>query len=150
MNATYTIGKIVPKAEHIAGRIPTSIYYDFDEFSDTKSAFSYTVPTEAQFKEQMRKLNIRKSDLIVVYDKIGVISAPRAFWLMKTFGAPNVRILNGVFNKWQAEQRQIESGDVDTAWRKKLIGESSTDPEEWNYSLDSSRVKKYEDIVKIS
>jgi len=51
----------------------------------------------------MRKLNIKKSDLIVVYDKLGMISAPRAFWVMRTFGAPNVRILNGAFNKWQGE-----------------------------------------------
>jgi thiosulfate/3-mercaptopyruvate sulfurtransferase len=98
----------------------------------------------------MRKLNIKKSDLIVVYDKIGMISAPRAFWLMRTFGAPNVRILNGVFNKWQAEQRKIESGDVDSAWRKQSIGESAVDPEEWNYTLDYTKVKKYEDMVKLS
>jgi len=70
----------------------------------------------------MRKLNVRKSDLIVVYDKLGMISAPRAYWLMRTFGLPNVRILNGVFNKWQAEQRAIETGDVETAWRKHIKG----------------------------
>lgn len=68
----------------------------------------------------MRKLNVRKSDLIVVYDKLGMLSAPRAYWLMRTFGLPNVRILNGVFNKWQAEQRTIETGDVETAWRKQI------------------------------
>ena len=90
----------MPREEHINGRIPTSIYYDFNEFSDSKSGMSYTVPSEKQLREQMRKINVKKSDLIVVYDKIGMISAPRAHWLLKAFGAPNVRILNGVFNKW--------------------------------------------------
>lgn len=98
----------------------------------------------------MRKLNVRKSDLIVVYDKLGMISAPRAYWLMRTFGLPNVRILNGVFNKWQAEQRAIETGDVETAWRKQIKGESAIDPEEWNFTYDPTKVKKYEDIIAIT
>ena len=99
-NATYTIGNIKPREEHIAGRIPTSIFYDFNEFSHKDSQFSYTAPTEAHFKDQMKSVGVRKSDLIVVYDKIGMVSAPRAFWLLKTFGIENVKILNGVFPKW--------------------------------------------------
>lgn len=34
LNATYTIGNIVPRDEHIKGRIPASIFYDFTAFSD--------------------------------------------------------------------------------------------------------------------
>jgi len=48
----------------------------------------------------MKAVGVRKSDIVVVYDKIGMISAPRAFWLFKTFGLENVFLLNGVFNKW--------------------------------------------------
>ena len=66
----------------------------------------------------MKAVGVRKSDIVVVYDKIGMISAPRAFWLFKTFGLENVFLLNGVFNKWQAEGRAIESGDAEPAWKK--------------------------------
>jgi thiosulfate/3-mercaptopyruvate sulfurtransferase len=48
----------------------------------------------------MKKLDVRKSDTIVVYDKSGMLSAPRAFWMLKSFGASDVRILNGTFSKW--------------------------------------------------
>ena len=56
-------------------------------------------------------LNVRKSDIVVVYDKIGMISSPRAYWLLKTFGVEKVMILNGSFTKWKEEKRQIEEGD---------------------------------------
>jgi thiosulfate/3-mercaptopyruvate sulfurtransferase len=55
---------------------------------------------------------------VVVYDKIGMISAPRAFWMLKTFGHPNVYILNGCFMKWQAEGRPVASGEAEDAWTK--------------------------------
>lgn len=55
----------------------------------------------------MKLLNVRKNDIIVVYDKIGKVSAPRAFWMLKTFGIDNVAILNGSFTKWLAENRPV-------------------------------------------
>jgi thiosulfate/3-mercaptopyruvate sulfurtransferase len=46
-NATYSIGSIIPKEEHLKGRIPTSLYFDFNDFSHKEIKFSYTVPTDA-------------------------------------------------------------------------------------------------------
>jgi thiosulfate/3-mercaptopyruvate sulfurtransferase len=74
--------------------------FDFEAFSCQKANFACAVPSEAQFKEQMQLLNVRKNDIVVVYDKIGKVSAPRAFWMLKTFGIENVAILNGSFTKW--------------------------------------------------
>jgi len=59
------------------------------------------MPTEQHFREQMRKLDVRKNDAIVCYDKVGMLSAPRAFWMLKGFGAPNVYLLNGSFKMWE-------------------------------------------------
>lgn len=68
----------------------------------------------------MKALNVRKSDYIVVYDKIGKVSAPRAYWILKTFGLQNVAILNGAFSKWVAEGRHTEDGDTEKAFKKIL------------------------------
>jgi thiosulfate/3-mercaptopyruvate sulfurtransferase len=92
--------------------------FDFEAFSCQKANFDYAVPSEAQFKDQMKEVNVRKSDLIVVYDKIGKVSAPRAYWMLKTFGIENVAILNCSFNKWVAENRPIEDGDIEKAWKR--------------------------------
>ncbi len=47
-----------------------------------------------------------------------------------------------------AEGRAIEDGDTDKAW-KKIRGTKAV-PEDFNFQFDSSKVKLYEDIVKIS
>ena len=106
-NASYALPSINPRIEHIRQRIPNSIMFDFEAFSCQKANFAYAVPSEAQFKEHMKLLNVRKNDIIVVYDKIGKVSAPRAFWMLKTFGIDNVAILNGSFTKWLAENRPV-------------------------------------------
>lgn len=64
----------------------------------------------------MKSLDVRITDTIVCYDKTGMLSSPRAHWMFKVFGAPNVHILNGTFKKWKEENRPTESGDNKAAW----------------------------------
>lgn len=68
------------------------------------------LPSNDHFIKLMKEMDVRKNDIIVVYDKYRNISAPRNYWMLKTFGAPNVLILNGTFSKWEKEGRTIESG----------------------------------------
>ena len=58
----------------------------------------------------MRNLQIRKSHQIVCYDVQGMFSVARVAWMLRYFGATNVRILNGGMKKWEAEGRGIASG----------------------------------------
>ena len=46
LNATYSIANVCPKEEHIKSRVPTSLFYDFTDFSCHESQFSYTLPSE--------------------------------------------------------------------------------------------------------
>ena len=98
----------------------------------------------------MKAINVRKNDYIVVYDKIGKVSAPRAYWILKTFGLQNVAILNGTFSKWVAEGRKTEDGDVEKAWKKILPPEIKVVPEDFDFQCDKSRVRYYDEIVRIS
>lgn len=147
-NATYSIGGIIPREEHTKSRIPTSIFYDFNDFSHKDTKFSYMVPTEEEFRDQMKKVGVRKNDIIVVYDKIGMISAPRAFWLLKTFGLENVFLLNGVFNKWQAEARPVETGDADSAWKR--VRSTVPAPGDFNFNFDKRKIEHYSHIRHIA
>jgi thiosulfate/3-mercaptopyruvate sulfurtransferase len=59
----------------------------------------------------MKKIDMRKSDTIVCYDKAGMLSAPRAYWMLRNFGAPNVYLLNGAYKKWEDEGKPVDHGD---------------------------------------
>jgi thiosulfate/3-mercaptopyruvate sulfurtransferase len=60
----------------------------------------------------MRKLGIGDGAQIVVYDGIGLFSAPRIWWMLRAFGARDVVILDGGLPKWKAENRPLEDGEV--------------------------------------
>lgn len=97
----------------------------------------------------MKKLDVRKNDTVVVYDKVGMLSSPRAFWLLKLFGLPNVHLLNGTFAKWETEKRAKEEGDQPSAW-KKLNRKTKPEASDFQFSYNSSSVRLYDEMVKIS
>jgi thiosulfate/3-mercaptopyruvate sulfurtransferase len=55
----------------------------------------------------MKKLRVRRTDIIICYDNLGIFSSARAAWMMRYFGAESVRVLNGGFKKWQKEGRPV-------------------------------------------
>jgi thiosulfate/3-mercaptopyruvate sulfurtransferase len=57
-------------------------------------------------------LGISEKDTIMVYDGVGLYSAPRVWWSFRIFGAKNVYILDGGFPAWKAEGRKVEAGAI--------------------------------------
>ena len=47
-------------------------------------------------------------DTVVVYDALGLFSAPRVWWTFRIFGMEKVFILDGGLTKWKAENRPLE------------------------------------------
>lgn len=96
-------------------------------------------------------MGVRMSDTIVVYEKgEGVLSGPRAYWMLNVFGAPNVFLMNGTFTKWKQENRPTESGDNEEAWINIREGDRSEPmPDDYDYKLDRTKLKGYDEICKI-
>ena len=101
-----------------------------------------------EFGETMRKCDVRKNDIVVVYDRVGMLSSPRAYWMMKLFGMPNVMILNGTFSKWESEKRAIESGESEGAW-KRVGRRKSTHADDFSYTLHQEKLRLHDDVHKI-
>ena len=62
------------------------------------------------FADAVGILGIAASDTIVIYDGVGLFTAPRVWWMMRTFGAKDVCILDGGFPAWQAASLPVETG----------------------------------------
>jgi thiosulfate/3-mercaptopyruvate sulfurtransferase len=60
----------------------------------------------------MRAMGIGDGLTIVVYDGVGLFSAPRVWWTFRTFGVRDVYILDGGLPKWKAEGRPLDFGEV--------------------------------------
>lgn len=98
-------------AEYLEAHIPGALFLDFATLNDTSDPRPATVPTEAQFAARMAALGINRDDRIILYDNSPLSSAGRAWWLLRTFGAPNIAILDGGLSRWRAEGRMVESGE---------------------------------------
>lgn len=82
--------------------IPNTQFFDIKKkFSDVSAEFPNTFPSEVQFQKEANALGVNKDSLIVIYDQLGIYSAPRAWWLFKTFGFQNIFVLNGGLPEWQ-------------------------------------------------
>ncbi len=104
-----------PKAEYRAGHIPGAVFYDQDAIADLTSGLPHTIPSPPVFAAAMGELGLADTDTIVVYDGPGIFSAPRVWWLLRSFGAQNVFVLDGGLDGWKAEGRPLSSDPASSA-----------------------------------
>jgi thiosulfate/3-mercaptopyruvate sulfurtransferase len=107
-----------PRAEYLIEHIPGAVFFDIEEIADTSTDLPHMLPGPDQFGTAAGKLGIGKDDNIVVYDGLGLMSAPRVWWTFRLFGAKKVFILDGGLPKWKAENRPLEAGEVKPATKK--------------------------------
>ena len=73
------------------------------------------LPKAEEFSRNMAELGVSDAMDIVIYEQVGVFSAPRAWWMLRTFGASNVFLLDGGLRAWIAAGLPTESGEVHSA-----------------------------------
>jgi thiosulfate/3-mercaptopyruvate sulfurtransferase len=122
------------KAEYLAGHIPGAVFFDIDAVADHTTNLPHMLPGPEAFGEAAGKLGISEKDTIVVYDGLGLFSAPRVWWTFRIFGAKNVYILDGGLPAWKAEGRKIEAGEVKRS------------PRTFNAEMDTGAVAMAADI----
>jgi thiosulfate/3-mercaptopyruvate sulfurtransferase len=102
------------RAEFAASHIHGAVFLDLAALADAANPLPMSLPSAAQFAEQMAERGISETDRIVLYDNSSFGSAARAWWMLsQIFGAKTVAILDGGFAKWTREGRVVVSG-VDT------------------------------------
>lgn len=98
------------RAEYEAEHIPGAVFMDLAELADPDSDLPNMMPPPHRFASRMQSLGIGDGSRIVVYDSNPLHSAARAWWMLRSFGAQRVAILDGGMPKWRAEGRPVEDG----------------------------------------
>jgi len=126
------------RAEYRAGHLPGAVFFDIEALSDHTSSLPHMMPRPEAFAVAMRELGISSDKHLVIYDEGNLYSAPRAWWMLKTFGVEQVSILAGGLAGWQRDELPLQQGDV-------------TLPEaEFDAHFDADRVKRLTDVLLIS
>lgn len=100
-------------AEFEEKHLPEAAFFDIDAIADTESPLPHMLPSPEVFSQKMEALGIGNEDFVVVYDVHGMMSAPRAWWMLRCFGHERVAVLNGGLPKWEREGRTLQSGPAD-------------------------------------
>jgi len=81
--------------------IPGSLRFDFDDvLCDHNTSLPHMMPGSEFFADEMQKMGVNHDSAIVVYDKEGVYSSPRAWWMFRAMGHDQVAVLDGGLPAW--------------------------------------------------
>jgi thiosulfate/3-mercaptopyruvate sulfurtransferase len=98
------------REEYLERHIPGARFLDIDELSDKSNPAPHMLPSADDFGRAMEQLGVGRDDRIIVYDNSPVRTAARGWFMLHHFGAEQVAVLDGGFQKWLAEGRPVESG----------------------------------------
>lgn len=124
--------------------IPNSLFFDIEgKLSDKKSKLPHTLVSPEEFEQEMQKLGINQNSTVVLYDRWGVYSSPRAWWMFKVMGFDNVYVLNGGLPSWKKNKNLIVNsyaepptkGDFTSNFREEWIADK-------DYLLERYKAKK--------
>ena len=87
-----------------AGHIPGAVFVDLDRelAGPPGDGGRHPLPAAEDFEAAMRHSGVDGDRLVVVYDEADSTAAARAWWLLRYFGHPSVRVLDGGFRAWTA------------------------------------------------
>jgi len=82
-------------------QIPGTRFFDIkNSFSDRHTAIPNMLASPEVFEQNCRKLGIKTTSTIIIYDTLGIYSSPRAWWMFYTMGIDNVAVLDGGLPAW--------------------------------------------------
>jgi thiosulfate/3-mercaptopyruvate sulfurtransferase len=130
------------RARYLERHIPGAVFLDIEEFSDHTSGLPHTLPSAEEFSRKITELTAPKSitdaTTFVVYEQDGVYSAPRAWWMLRVFGAKKVFLLDGGLRAWVEAGFETESGVA----KRDAVGAS----DDFHAVLDRDAVKDYAQV----
>ena len=93
-----------------AGHIPGAVFVDLDRDLAAAPGVGgrHPMPATADFEKAMRLAGVSDSRPVIVYDDADSTAAARAWWLLRYFGHPSVRVLDGGFRAWTAAGHPVE------------------------------------------
>ncbi len=95
-------------AEYAASHIPEAVYVDWTrDIVDLADPVPVQVAPPAQIAALFGRLGIGDDTVVIAYDDTFGIFAGRLLWVLRYYGHEHVRVLDGGWVKWLAEERPV-------------------------------------------
>lgn len=91
--------------------VPGADFLDLQaEFSDNATRLRFMMPPVTQLEAAFGRHGIGQGTRVVLYSLGTMMWATRFWWMLKALGFDDAAVLDGGFDKWQAEGRPVERG----------------------------------------
>lgn len=112
-----TVGAMQVQADS-QERIAGTRVFDFDRtICAQDTTLPHMLPEAKFFEQKVRELGINSNSMIVVYDRVGIYSSPRVWWMFKVMGHDNIAVLDGGLPAW-IENRGAVVDTIETSYPK--------------------------------
>ncbi|GEL08684.1 sulfurtransferase [Salisediminibacterium halotolerans] len=95
------------------GHIPGAVNTTWQDLNDMDHGVDGMILDADEYAEKIEELGISDDTTVVAYDDGTGTGPARLFYGLEYYGHDDVRILNGGFQAWNAEGRDIDSGEAD-------------------------------------
>ncbi len=102
------------KADYDQAHIPGAVFLDFlSELSGAHPTLRFMMPSAEQFAEAVGAAGIGDQHRVVLYSRGANFWATRLFLMFRAFGFDRCQVLNGAWDKWEAEGRPTTTDTPD-------------------------------------
>ena len=101
------------RSEYLAGHIPGAVYIDWTlDIINPDDPVTAQIATPSQFAEVMSARGIDSATHVIAVDHMGGQFATRLWWALRYYGHEKTSVLDGGWNRWVDEEREIQEGEV--------------------------------------
>lgn len=96
----------------VAGHIPGADFLDLQgELSATDTKLKFMMPPAEHLARALGRHGLGDGARVVLYSIDSMMWSTRVWWMLRALGFDGAAVLDGGFDRWQAEGRAIETGE---------------------------------------
>ena len=97
----------------VAGHVPGADFLDLQgELSATDTRLKFTMPPAEHLARAFGRHGLGDGSRVVLYSIGTMMWATRVWWMLRALGFDGAAVLDGGFDRWQAEGRLVEAGEA--------------------------------------
>ena len=106
----YTI--VSGKKDYDEGHIPNSDFLDLEDISLKNTPYPFMMPDIKTFDKVMSLKGVGPDTHVILYSRANIQWATRVWWMLKSMGFNNASILNGGYDRWKNQNKNISTTPI--------------------------------------
>ncbi len=98
------------KTDYNKGHIPGSVHIDLQQdISRQDSPYAFMLPPPEEAARAFERFGVGDDTRVICYSRDSMTRATRFWWMLRWLGFDNAALLDGGFDKWEAEGRPVST-----------------------------------------